>query len=243
MIETAKLVAGFAIIYLVLDRSATWTRSAYGEYGLLICVLVIAAGLLVERWLFGRAPHRAFRALGFGQPGEQSLLAAGLISLVLLAALPLFAIMSGQTLTLRSGWLWIALGVLAQGGIAEEVLWRGYLFRHLRTSSGFWRAAAGAMLFMVLQHMLLLWSLPLPVALAALIVALLSSFPLAYLFEVGGGTIWGAALVHAVIQGGLKVAVVPEEAALLLQLSWMTVSVAVPYLVFLLPRSRAEERA
>ncbi len=54
-------------------------------------------------------------------------------------------------------------------------------------------------MFVVAQHTLLLWSLPLPLALAALVVALGTSFPLGHLFEVGGNTVWGAALLHAVI--------------------------------------------
>jgi membrane protease YdiL (CAAX protease family) len=236
-----RLTAGFAIIYLVLDRSATWTNSLYGEYGALICALVIAAALVVERWLFGQAPQQALGALGFGRPTGRGLLAALLASLALLAFFPIFALVSGQPIMLRDGWLWIVLGVLLQGGIAEELLWRGYLFRHLRATRSFWRAAALAMIFMVAQHILLLWALPLPIAIAALVVALLSSFPLAHLFEAGGNTIWGAALLHAVIQGALKVVVVPEAALLPAQLGWMAASVVVPYLVFLVVRMKNEE--
>jgi membrane protease YdiL (CAAX protease family) len=235
--EFVKLTAGFVIIYLVLDRSATWTNSLYGESGALICTLVIATALLVERLLFGKAPRQPLGALGFGSPDWRGLLAALLASLALLAYFPLFALVSGQPLQLHDGWLWIAVGVLLQGGIAEELLWRGYLFRHLRATRGFWRAAAFAMIFMVAQHTLLLWQLPLPIALAALVVALLSSFPLAHLFELGGNTIWAPALLHAVIQGALKVVVVPEAALLTAQLGWMAASVLVPYLVFLLRRT------
>ena len=167
---------------------------------------------------------------------RRGLVAALLASLVLLAYFPLVALVSGQSLTLRDGWLWIAFGVLLQGGIAEELLWRGYLFRHLRATRSFWRAAALAMIFMVAQHTLLLWQLPLPIALAALIVALLSSFPLAHLFEAGGNTVWGPALLHCIIQGVLKVVVVPEDSLLPIQLGWMAASVVVPYLVVLVRR-------
>ena len=235
--EFVMLTAGFVIIYLVLDRSATWTNSLYGEYGAMICTVVIASALLVERLLFRSMPRSALGALGLGSPSRRGLLAALLVSLALLAYFPLFALVSGQPLQLRGGWQWIALGVLLQGGIAEELLWRGYLFRHLRATRGFWRAAAFAMIFMVAQHTFLLWQLPQPIAIAALVVALLSSFPLAHLFEVGGNTIWGPALLHAVIQGALKVVVVPEASLLTAQMGWMAVSVLVPYLVFLVRRA------
>jgi membrane protease YdiL (CAAX protease family) len=240
--EYLKLTAGFAIIYLVLDRSATWTNSLYGEYGLLICTLVLATALLVERWLFGRTPRRALGALGLGRPSGRGLLAALLASLPLLAYFPILALVSGQPLTLRDGWLWIAVGVLLQGGIAEELLWRGYLFRQLRATRGFWRAAAIAMIYMVAQHVLLLWQLPLPIAIAALVVALLSSFPLAHLFEAGGNTIWAPALLHCVIQGALKVVVVPEAYLLPAQLGWMAASVVVPYLAFLVKRAASTQQ-
>jgi membrane protease YdiL (CAAX protease family) len=237
--EFVKLTAGFAAIYLVLERTAAQTNSLFGEYGAPICALVVVTALLVERLLFGRSPRQALGALGLGRPSGRGLLAALLASLALLVYVPIFVLVTGQPVTLRDGWLWIALGVFLQGGIAEELLWRGYLFRHLRATRGFWRAAAIAMIFMVAQHTLLLWSLPLPIAIAALAVALATSFPLAHLFEVGGNTIWGAALLHCVIQGALKVVVIPEAYLLPAQLGWMAVSVVVPYLVFVVRRDAA----
>jgi membrane protease YdiL (CAAX protease family) len=227
-----RLGAGFALIYLVLDRAATWTHSLYGEYGALICTLVVVAALGVERWLHATRWRAALRALGFGRPAGRGLLAALLACLALLAAALCYVLISGQALRLRAGWGAIALGVFLQGGIAEELLWRGYLFRHLRATRGFWRAAGLAMLVMVAQHGLLLWTLPLPIALASLVVAIATSFPLAYLFELGGNTLWGAALLHAVIQGALKVVLLPEAIALPAQLGWMAASVLLPYLVF-----------
>jgi membrane protease YdiL (CAAX protease family) len=234
--EFAKLGAGFVLIYVVLERVAAWTNSLYGEYGALICALVIAAALAVERLLFATSPRRALNALGFGRPGGRGLLAALLANLALLAYLPIFVLVTGQPLTLRDGWPLIALGVFLQGGIAEELLWRGYLFRHLRATRSFWRAAALAMIFVVVQHTLLLWSLPLPIALAALVVALGTSFPLAYLFEIGGNTVWGAALLHGVIQGAFKVVVVPDTYMLPALLGWMVASVVAPYVALLVRR-------
>lgn len=231
------LIGGFAIIYLALDRSATWTNSRFGEYGLLICALTIGAALLTEWLLFGQQPRQVLAALGFGQPRVSGLLAGLFTSMALLAYFPIFALASGQPLTLRAEWPAVAFGVLLQGGVAEELLWRGYLFRHLRATRGFWRAAAIAMIFMVAQHTLILWELPLPIAIAALVVALLSSFPLAHLFEVGGNTIYGPALLHAVIQGAPKVIVVPESTLLPAQLGWMAASVVLPYLAFLVRRA------
>jgi hypothetical protein len=71
-------------------------------------------------------------------------------------------------------------------------------------------------------------------------VALGSSFPLAYLFELGGNTVWGAALLHAIIQGTFKVIVVPEASMLPVLVGWMAASVVVPYLTFLVRRAAPE---
>lgn len=234
--EFVKLTAGFVAIYLILERTAAETNSLFGEYGALICALVVVTTLLVERLLFGRSPRQALGALGLGRPSRRGLLVALLVSLALLAYVPIFVFVTGQPVTLREGWLWIALGVFFQGGIAEELLWRGYLFRHLRATRSFWRAAAIAMIFMVAQHALLLWTLPLPIAIAALAVALATSFSFAHLFEVGGNTVWGVALLHCMIQGTLKVVVIPETYLMPAQMGWMAVSVIVPYLVFVVRR-------
>ncbi len=236
-----KVTSGFALIYLVLDGLATWTGSLYGEYGAAICAAVIATALLVERWLFGRPVPQALHALGFGRPTGRGLIAAGLVGLALLLYLPIVVAATGQGLQLRDGWIVIALGVFLQGGIAEEVLWRGYLFRHLRATRSFWWAAALAMVFMSAQHTLLLWSLPFAVAVAACGVALATSFPLAHLFEGSGNTFWGATIVHWVIQGTLKVVVFPETISMPVVLGWMVVCMVVPYLALLVLRRPAVE--
>lgn len=241
--DLVRITGGFILIYGVLEASATWTNSRYGEYGLVICAAVITTALLVERWLFATPARSAITALGLGRPNRRGLITALLTGLVLLLYLPISVLATGQVIQLRDGWPWIALGVFLQGGIAEEVLWRGYLFRHLRASNSFWRAAALAMLYMVAQHTLLLWSLPLPVALAAVVVALATSFPLAHLYELNDNTIWGAAIVHWIIQGMLKVFVVPDAHALLVIGGWMVASMVVPYLAMLVRRAAAPEIA
>lgn len=63
------------------------------------------------------------------------------------------------------------------------------------------------------------------------------SFPLARLFELGGRTIWPPALVHAVIQGTVKVvAVSADESAPPFPLVWMAASAVIPWVVFAVPQ-------
>jgi membrane protease YdiL (CAAX protease family) len=44
--------------------------------------------------------------------------------------------------------------------VAEEVLFRGYLFGHLRRGRSFWRAAVLSMLPFVCVHLLLFFTMP-----------------------------------------------------------------------------------
>ena len=57
----------------------------------------------------------------------------------------------------------------------------------------------------------LFFSMPWPIAVASFLLATVISSPLAYLFELGGNTIWAPALLHFVIQATVKVMVFRTE--------------------------------
>jgi hypothetical protein len=56
-------------------------------------------------------------------------------------------------------------------------------------------------------------TLPFWIALAALVLAVVTSFPMAQLFELGGATIWPPARLHFVVQGTVKVVAVSGVSA------------------------------
>jgi membrane protease YdiL (CAAX protease family) len=122
-------------------------------------------------------------------------------------------------------------GLFAQAGIAEEVLFRSYLFGQVRVGRTFWRAAALSMLPFVSVHLILFFSMAWPIALASVLLAVAISFPLAYLFELGGKTIWAPALLHFVIQATVKLLLFSHGAESF-ALAWMAASAIVPLLVF-----------
>ena len=136
------------------------------------------------------------------------------------------------------GWLALLPGLFAQAGVAEEVLFRGYLFGRIRVGRSFWRAAALSMVPFVGVHLVLFISLAWPIALASVLLAVVISFPLAHLFELGGGTIWAPALLHFVIQATVKVAVFPHGGESF-ALAWMAASAIVPLLVFTVKLERS----
>jgi membrane protease YdiL (CAAX protease family) len=209
-----------------------------GEAGLAVGALVVLTCLAAERLLFGRPPARAARELGLGRPAPRGMLVAAAVCIALLLVLPAYAGAVGARLEPYPGWPWLLPGLFAQAGIAEEVLFRGYLFRHVRRGRTFWRAALLASAPFVLVHLVLFLTLPWPIALAALALSVVVSFPLAHLFELGGGTIWAPALVHFVIQGAIKVATVPGPEGALLPLVWMAASALLTFAAFLASPAR-----
>src|SRR5262245_4330168 len=131
---------GFILLWLLLDRTATAWKSVRGEAGLVLGVLVVAAAVLVERLLFKRSAGEALRALGFARPTAASLVMTGGIGLLMLAFFPLYSALTGVEITLLDGWFRYLPGLFGQAGIAEETIFRGFAFRHLRQGRTFKQA-------------------------------------------------------------------------------------------------------
>jgi membrane protease YdiL (CAAX protease family) len=153
---------------------------------------------------------------------------------------PSFAAATGTTLRLHADWLVLLPDLFAQGGIAEETVFRGFLFRHVRNCRSFWRAALFYPAPFIAVHLLLFFSMDWPLALAALLVALSISYPLAWLFERSGNSTWPCAVVHFVVQGSIKLINVPDEQFLPMAMAWMVISAAAPWLMFLVLRPYAK---
>ncbi|HET9371022.1 MAG TPA: type II CAAX endopeptidase family protein [Vicinamibacterales bacterium] len=230
-----RLLTGFLAVFLLFDLSARALGSTRAQQGLLVGAIVLLATLGLERLVAGASWAGAVRSLGLGRPAARAMAAASAAS-VLLLGVPAIAWMTGTSIELTPDWLALAPGFFAQAGVAEEVLFRGYLFGHLRHGRSFWRAAWLSMPPFVAVHLLMFVSTPSPIALASVLLATVTSFPLAWLFEIGGRTIWAPALVHAVIQGTIKVLVLPAADSVRFSLLWMVASALVPLVVFLVSR-------
>jgi membrane protease YdiL (CAAX protease family) len=224
----APLLAGLAIVFVLFQGLAHVFGSDRGQAGLLVAAAVIAALVAVERVLFGQSATSALRSLGVGRPATLGLSAALAISAVLLAVILIYAWTRGAAIVPYPGWSWLVPGLFAQGGVAEEALFRGYLFARLRRDRSFWKAAGLAAVPFVLVHLYLFATLPWPVALASLLLATIISFPLSRLFELSGNTIWGPALLHFTVQGAIKVLELPGDTVL--PLVWMVASGTIPCL-------------
>jgi membrane protease YdiL (CAAX protease family) len=231
------LVLSVLAIFVLLDRSANALGSVRGEAGVPLAVLTLLACLLAERWLWEQPVSTAGQALGLGRPTAKALAVAGGVGALLLVVLPLFATIARTDVTFYPGWPRLLPGLFCQGGIAEEVLFRGYLFGTLRRRYSFRPAAILSTGPFLVAHLLLFVAMEWPIALAATALSLVVSFPLAHLFELGGRTMWAPALLHVSIQSPIKIVEMSGPAAAIYPLVWIGACAVIPWLVFL---ARAE---
>jgi membrane protease YdiL (CAAX protease family) len=230
-----SVVVGF----LILHGSATALGSFRGEAGLPVALLVVGACLISQRLLSGQALGATVRTLGLGVPSLRSLGIALGVSLLLLGTIPVVAALTQSRVALYPGWPLLIPGLFAQAGVAEETLFRGHLFGTLRRQYPFWRAALLSAVPFVAAHLLLFATMPWPVALASTGLALVTSFPLARLFELGGRTIWAPALAHFTMQGAVKVIELPA-AGMSYPMAWLAACAVLPWVVFAFRVPRCE---
>jgi membrane protease YdiL (CAAX protease family) len=228
-----KLGLSVFAIFVLLDRSAAALGSLRGEAGIPVAVLTVLGCLLAERTLWGRRGRAAFDALGLGFPTARSLAVACGVGALLIVVLPAFAALARADAVIYPRWFALLPGLFAQGGVAEEVLFRGYLFGTVRQNESFTRAAMFSMGPFLLAHLLMFATMSWPIALAATLLSVVVSFPLTHLFELGGRTIWAPALLHFFIQSPIKIVDMSGPTAAVYPLVWMAACALIPWLVFL----------
>ena len=234
-----RLLVAVLAVFLLFNWVATRWQSDRGQAGIAVCAVVLVATGFAEWLIFRRRVRELAPRLGLTRPRARGVLVAGAVGVLLLLLFPVFALATGSSLAMYPGWAWLLPGLFAQAGIAEEVLFRGFLFGRVREPRSFWRAAVVASVPFTAVHLVLLWMFDWPIALAALLLAVVISFPQAHLYELGRRTIWGPAIVHFVVQGAIKVIVVDGPAAASFPLVWMAACGVIPFAAFM--ANRADE--
>ncbi|MBC7769754.1 MAG: CPBP family intramembrane metalloprotease [Phycisphaerales bacterium] len=233
-----RLLGGFVILLGLLQGPAAALGSLRGEWGLAVAAVTVGGALLVQRALFASHSTKAITSLGLAAPRPRGVWAALAVCCLVLCAYPLFLLPTGAAFSTYPNALWLALGIFLQGGVAEEIVFRGYLYGHIRRRHSFWRAALISTVPFATAHLYMFTTMAWPIALAALVISVLLSFPFAWLYELGGRTIWAPAIAHAVVQGAVKLLVIDAPS---FPLIWMAASVAALWLVFLI-RPSADSR-
>ncbi len=200
---TQKVLLGFVILDVPLVLMAWFlplTMPPLLRQGL-IAVWGVFGSLFVEMWLFNHTIPQALRQLGYGRPVWRAVWLALLITLPLWFTAPGYALITGETLTLNPNLFTLITGVVLINGLAEETVLRGFTFGHLREAMPFGRAATISALLFAAQHLYLIAIMGSVAGIAAVIFAAVVSYPMAYLFERGGRTIWAPAVMHAIVNG------------------------------------------
>lgn len=187
-------LATFALAWATLDRLAPAPPRVVGAS----IALVAAATVLVvcERVLGHHPPSTIPRRIGLGRPAVRALVAAGFVGTGVVATNVVGAAVLGIDLTLRRDWAGVLVGVLIFHGVAEELVWRGFAFGHLRRTHSFGASIARSIPLIAATHLPVLVTAGVGLGVLAVLSAAVTCLPLAYLWERGGRTIWGAAVVH-----------------------------------------------
>jgi membrane protease YdiL (CAAX protease family) len=229
-----RLLSGLVAIFTLFQWIATALHSDRGQAGVIVALTVVSATLIAQRWLYAGTLVETTRSVGLGIPALRGLAAAcgSCASLAIVQAAIVMA--SGGVVTHAPTGLLTVAGLFAQGGVAEETLFRGYLFGDLRRRFPFWRAWFASMIPFVAVHLFLFLTMPWPVATASVFLAVTTSIPLSHLYELGGRTIWSPALLHFTIQSVPKLFISADGAGLTFPLTWMAVCGTLPLLILLI---------
>lgn len=226
-------LAGFALLCAVL--LGTSALDSTGRWGLVILAAVLVTALTLERVQHRTSLRDSVRRPGFARPGGRALALAAAVSALVLLVLPLTAALSGAAPVPRTNWTWLLIGIFAFHGVAEELVWRGYAYRRLRSGRSFRVAVAWTMPLIAAAHIPIVVSLGPAVGVGAMLVAAVTAIPLSYLYETGHRSIWPPALVHTAIDT-FKLVVIPAGALSSFSLLIILISLTVPLLALAVPR-------
>jgi membrane protease YdiL (CAAX protease family) len=178
---------------------------------LAIPLAIIALPILLEMLLYRKNLSQALSDVGLTRFNGTGIRIAALYLLPLLAFYPLLALLTNTPLTMQPNWPWLLLNVVLVNGLAEEIMMRGFVFRHIRESRLFWRAAALATVYFAAYHVVLVFTAGLLIGIFAIIIAIPAGLLTAYVYERGDNTIWGPALFHAAYNAPALILVFPSS--------------------------------
>jgi len=203
----------------------------------LLCAWGVGAILVAERLLFSETLEEAVRASGFAPARRSALIVALFVSAPMWVFLPLFARLNGVPVSLRPDWLVVLAGVVLVNGITEEVIHRGFVFGHLRRERSFIGAATLSSSLFAAQHLYLVLTIGWVSGVASVILAALLAFPLAFIFERGGNSIGGPAILHTSSNAPVLIFALPASFIARALVPHMGVVLISLYLTFLFRRA------
>lgn len=229
-----KLYLVFILAFLVMHFTGLLVKELpYISNAVIVFALVLSTVLLISRVFYASDVESTISEIGFRKACLQEILPGIIISVVLLFMYPLLGYLLGTKIRMTNNWQLNMIGLLLTGGLAEEILFRGFLFRRLRLQMNFKKATLVSAIVFAMAHLLLFMYLNWTVALLSTVLAAGLSLPFAYLFERGGNALWSPALVHATIRTVGLVFTTDQQNFMALSSAWIIMSLVIPYIVLL----------
>lgn len=223
----------FAAFIVMHYTGEALIKLPYIVNAVIVFAAVFSIILLLNRLVHGKSMKTIIHDIGLRATNLSGLAPGIFVSTVLLCAYPLIGYMLTTRIALADNWQWNVIGLMFTGGIAEEMLFRGYLFGSLRKNMSFKKAVLISTICFALAHLVMFTYMDWPVALLSTILAVAISAPLAFLFERGNYTVWSPAIVHTAIRTIGLVVTVDEKHFMQFSLMWITACMILPYIVLM----------
>jgi membrane protease YdiL (CAAX protease family) len=196
-----------------------------------IPLAVIALPVLLEMRLYGKNLSQAVSDIGLTRFSWTGIRSAALYLLPLAFFFPLFSLLTNTPLSTQNNWQWLILNVVLVNGFAEEIMMRGFVFRHLREGRPFWRAAVLSTVYFAAYHVVLIFTAGPLIGIIAVVIAIPAGLLTAYIYERGHNTIWGSALFHALFNLPTFVLSLPPDVQPIASSLYLVVGILVSTLV------------
>ncbi len=232
--QTAKLYLSFAAAFLVMHYTGKALMNLpYIFNAVVVFVAVLVTVLLLNKLVHSKSINTSISDIGFGKTNLSGLAPGIFVSAALLCSYPLLGYLLNASITLADSWQWNTIGLMFTAGVAEEILFRGYLFGGLRRNMNFRKAAFISTICFALAHIVMFTYMDCPVALLSTLLAVATSIPLAFLFEKGNNTVWSPAIVHTAIRTVGLVVTTDEKHFMQFSMLWISTCMILPYIVLL----------
>jgi hypothetical protein len=225
---------GFIVAFLVMHYTGqALMKLPYIFNAILVFAAVLMAMLLFSKLTEGKTVKSTISDMGFRKTNLPGLAPGIFVSLALFGSYPLLGYLLNTGIKPVDGWQWNITGLMFTAGLAEEMIFRGYLFGSLRRKMGFRKAVLKAAICFSAAHLVMFTYMDWRVALLSTLLAVAISVPLAFLFEKGNNSLWSPAIVHTAIRTVGLVVTVDEKHFMQFSLLWIVICMTTPYLVLI----------
>lgn len=232
--QNAKLYLSFIAAFLVLHYTGEFLKKLpyiFNAAGVFVAVLLTV--LLLNKLIHRKSIKASITDIGLRKTNLPGLAPGIFVSAALLCTYPLLGFLLNVPIILADNWQWNIIGLMFTAGMAEEILFRGYLFGGLRRKMSFRKAALISAFCFTAAHLIMFTYMDWPVALLSTLLAVATSVPLAFLFENGNNTVWSPAITHTAIRTVGLVVNTEEKYFMKFSLIWIVACMILPCIVLI----------